>query len=79
MIECIRIYFRNWIKHDSNYAFFSVMLHILGEFYPKVGIYNDGKALYAATNEWHLTECMTTYLNDEETDTDTDGSTPDLG
>ena len=55
------------------------MLHILGEFYPKVGIYNDGKALYAATNEWHLTECMTTYLNDEETDTDTDGSTPDLG
>jgi len=79
MIQCIKIYLINLIKHGRDYALYSVMMRILSEFYPRVGVYNDGQVIYAATNEWHLTQCMTTYLDDEETNTNDSDSPSDLG
>ena len=78
IVRLIGTYTYNLFRRGPHYALFSVLMRILGEFYPRVGIYNDGQVLYVATNEWHLTQCMTSYLN-EETDTDTDDSTSDLG
>ena len=81
-VRLIATYIYNLLRKGSNYALFSVMMRLLGSFYNRVGLYKDGEALYAATNEWNLQQCMTTYLEDEEntdsSDSDSDDS-PDMG
>ena len=83
VVRLIGTYIYNLLRKGSNYALFSVMMRLLGSFYNRVGLYKDGEALYAATNEYNLQQCMTTYLEDEEENTDSSDSdsddSPDMG
>jgi hypothetical protein len=74
IVRLIATYTLNLLRKGPSYALFSVLMRLLGAFYGRVGLYKNGEALYAATNEWNLQQCMTTYLDDEE---DTDNSDSD--
>ena len=77
VVRLIATYIYNLLRKGSNYALFSVMMRLLGSFYNRVGLYKDGEALYAATNEYNLQQCMTTYLEDDEEDTDNSNTDSD--
>ena len=71
LLSLITLYISALVKRGSNHALYSVMFRLLGSYYERVGIYKNGEAIYAATSEWHLQNCMNNYLN-EETNTDID-------
>jgi hypothetical protein len=77
IVKLVGTYTYNLLRRGSDYALFSMLMRLLRTFYKRVGMYNDGDAIYAATSEWNLQQCMTTYLEDDEEDTDNSDSDSD--
>lgn len=77
VVRLITTFTYNLLRKGKDYALFSVMMRLLGSFYNRVGVYKEGEALYAATNEYNLQQCMTTYLNEEDNNSsDSDSDDP---